>query len=310
MPSSSAAAAQVVASWQRGAVHVWGWDGVQTMPPAWLLSCSRRAGGAGSPSPYGFHSSLDVIAPNGERLRPVSVRLDAVSGTDWLRRVTAGSDAVRWFGAIATLAGRVVDAGAVVPTLSSPAVDGAAPEARWTAISGFAVTDALELLAAAMPAICLPDALDASPVQRAAADRARSSSTSWTARHAGGCSAPPGSPTSSGTARRRRRRPAVCSAPSPVRTPACRRRARCRSTCSAGSPSTSAASPCGPAANPFSCAASVSSCPKISGLRGSSPSSSSTRTTLGGGAALPTYGLATPSLSRSPADRSAWRCSK
>ena len=307
MPSSSTPAAQVVASWQRDAVHVWGWDGVQTMPPAWLLNGSRRAGGAGSPSPYGFHSSLDVTAPNGERLRPVSVRLDAVSGTDWLRRVTAGSDAVRWFGAVATLAGRVVDAGAVVPTLSVAGCRRRRPPRHAGLRSPVsAVTDALDSLAEAMPAICLPDALDA----LAGATAAAVSHDLRTLRRRHGARAAAarrlGARRRAGPHRRRRRPPATCSAPSPVRTPACRRRARCRSTCSAGSPSTSAASPCGRAAIPSSCAACASSCPTTSGIRGSSPSSSSTRTTPDGGAALPTCGRATPSPSRSPADRRTW----
>ena len=103
--------AHVVASWQRDAVHVWGWDGVQTMPPYWLVGGFPPSGRLGPPSHHGFHSSLDVVTPSGERLRPVSVRLDAIAGLDWLRAEGLASDSVRWFGAIAALAERVVRAG-------------------------------------------------------------------------------------------------------------------------------------------------------------------------------------------------------
>ena len=77
----------VVASWQRDAVHVWGWDGAQTMPPGWLFSGFRQRGWPGPPSDYGFHSSLDVLTTAGIRLRPTSVRLDAIAGLAWLRGV-------------------------------------------------------------------------------------------------------------------------------------------------------------------------------------------------------------------------------
>ena len=56
----------VVASWQRDAVHVWGWDGAQTMPPGWLFSGFRQRGWPGPPSDYGFHSSLDVLTTAGD----------------------------------------------------------------------------------------------------------------------------------------------------------------------------------------------------------------------------------------------------
>src|SRR5262245_8067756 len=103
---ATAPAAQVIASWQRDAIHIWGWDGVQTMPPTWFYGGFRRAGWRISPAGYGFHSSLDVTASNGERLRPVSVRLDAAVGLDWLRGVAVNSVSVQWFAAVAELAER------------------------------------------------------------------------------------------------------------------------------------------------------------------------------------------------------------
>ena len=147
---------------RRDAVHVWGWDGIQTIPPFRLSAGFPRVGQVGSPVAHGFHSSLDVIAPSGERLRPTSVRLDAIAGLSWLRAVRVESNSVRWFGRLAELADRVIDAGAVVPSIAIP--QGAsdvgpivAAEVRWAPTTGPAIATYLDDLAAAMPPICLPD---------------------------------------------------------------------------------------------------------------------------------------------------------
>ena len=156
-------AARVVATWQRDAVHVWGWDGVQTMPPFWLVGGFPSSGRSNSPSHHGFHSSLDVVTPSGERLRPVSVRLDAVAGLDWLRAANVDSDSVRWFGAIATFADRVVTAGAVCPFITTSADRGAfdgphaVADVHWEPTLDATTEAFLDALAATMPPICLSD---------------------------------------------------------------------------------------------------------------------------------------------------------
>jgi hypothetical protein len=155
--------ARVLASWQRDAVHVWGWDGVQTMPPFWLSGGFPSAARAGSPARHGFHSSLDVVAPTGERLRPVSVRLDAIAGLAWLAAMPVESDSVRWFATLARLAGRVIEAGAVVPTVTArpPTAAGEVPhvvaEAHWVPTNDRIVDAYLDSLAQSVPPICLPD---------------------------------------------------------------------------------------------------------------------------------------------------------
>ena len=160
MPPS---AALVVASWQRDAVHIWGWDGVQTMAPFWLSIGFPSSGRVGPPARHGFHSSLDVVAPSGERLRPVSVRLDAVAGLDWLQAVPVESDSVRWFGVLAKLAERVIEAGAVVPVITTgsgpvPAdVPNVVAEMHWSPATGSTVDAYLDSLAESMPPICLAD---------------------------------------------------------------------------------------------------------------------------------------------------------
>jgi superfamily II DNA or RNA helicase len=143
---------------------VWGWDGAETMPPGWLFSGFHRRGRPGPPSDYGFHSSLDVVTPAGMRLRPTSVRLDAIAGLAWLRRATAASDSVRWFAALAELAARVVDAGAVVPAITTQHEEatafGSVAEVHWTPIVDSTIDDALARLTESMPPICIPDAPD------------------------------------------------------------------------------------------------------------------------------------------------------
>ena len=174
MPPS---AARVVASWQRDAVHIWGWDGVQTMAPFWLSVGFPPTGRVGPPARHGFHSSLDIVTPSGERLRPVSVRLDAVSGPGWLRAVPVDSDSVRWFGMLAKLAERVVASGAVVPviTTGSEPISGDVPnvvaEMHWSPATGPKVDTYLDSVAESMPPICLPDTAPDDHVTRRQADR-------------------------------------------------------------------------------------------------------------------------------------------
>ena len=133
------------------------------MAPFWLSVGFPSNGRAGSPARHGFHSSLDVVAPSGERLRPVSVRLDAVAGLGWLRTASVASDSVRWFGALASLAERIVAAGAVTPVITpgSEIVPGDVPnvvaEMRWSPVTSSTVDDYLDSLAGSMPPICLPD---------------------------------------------------------------------------------------------------------------------------------------------------------
>ena len=135
--------ASVVATWSDDTVHVWGWDGAATMPSPWLYHAFRTAPWPGSPLSAGFVSSLDLATPSGELLRPMSARLDQLQGPTWLADIDvefpegAGSatapadrtrarltDSVRWFGAAARLALRVVDAGRVTPRLTTDPRDG------------------------------------------------------------------------------------------------------------------------------------------------------------------------------------------
>ena len=181
--------AHVVASWQRDAVHVWGWDGVQTMPPWWLVGGFPPSGRLGPPSDYGFHSSLDVVTTSGVRLRPASVRLDAIAGLDWLRAEDPASDSVRWFGAIAELAERVVEAGRLHARFNTPSepspheVPGLVAEMRWTPTT----TPPPRRISTT----CRSDAADLRPRRAVDDDRGRADSS---ARSTPGSSTPPRAP--------------------------------------------------------------------------------------------------------------------
>ena len=192
--------ARVVASWQRDAVHVWGWDGVQTMPPFWLVGgfpsraawARRRTTGSTRRS-----TSSRRRASGCARCRSVSTPSPASTGC---APSAVASDSVRWFGALAALAERVVAAGAVRPVFDTPTepspdeVPGRRRRGALGADDGPAVETHLDNLAAAMPPICLPDVARDDIVRRRRRRRRRSTSGSSTTPPAPACSGPAGSP--------------------------------------------------------------------------------------------------------------------
>ena len=146
----AAAPGTLLATWADGTVHLWGWDGRQTLPPVWL---DRTLGAT---LPTGRFSSLDVRLADGRSLRPGTLRLDADTVGPWLRalptRLSAGAP-IAWLRAAAELAATAVGAGYVTPVVR--------PErdvlvARWQPVGVPALDEALGALAAAMPAIVRP----------------------------------------------------------------------------------------------------------------------------------------------------------
>ena len=275
MPSSSAAAAK------------WSHRGSATPCTCGGGTACRRCRRSGC------SAALDVPAgPDHPRLRlPLvarrrrPVRRTAAAGVGASRRrqpartgcagCTAGSDSVRWFGAIATLAGRVVEAGAVVPTLTIPGCrrSPSSPRPAGRRSSGPPSTT-LPRLAGRGDAADLPARLRSttSPVRRRPrvehdlralrrqhGTRGRLQRAAWE----------PGVP--AGPLGGDGGRPQSCSAPSPVRTPACRRPAPCRSTLLGRVAEHLRRFASGPAANRSSSAASASSCPTTSGPVGRRP---------------------------------------
>ena len=80
---------EVIATWQRGAVHVWGWDGERTMPVGWFAGEFRRPRWPDTPLAIGHVTGLDVVLPEGEHIRPASVRIEPASAPGWLAALGA-----------------------------------------------------------------------------------------------------------------------------------------------------------------------------------------------------------------------------
>jgi len=145
----------VLGSWDGRAVHVWGWDGGETLPVNWLYRGFRQAPWPGSPLAGGALSSIIVELPGGRRIRPTTARLDATSGPHWLAGITAlppPGDSMAWFAGIARLAAAVLDAGCVAPLLTT---ERGGQVARWQPVIDATMHDVIETLAAAMPPICI-----------------------------------------------------------------------------------------------------------------------------------------------------------
>ena len=148
----------MLATWRDGTVYLWGWDGHQTMPLAWL-DRARWVHGAHS----GRFSSLDIRLPDGPTIEPATIRLDSdATGPFLLSLAGAGrSDPLAWLGAVARLADSTVRAGYVTPTTRT---ERDVLVARWLPVVAPIVDEAMETLAASMPPIVLPDPTDPTTV--------------------------------------------------------------------------------------------------------------------------------------------------
>jgi SNF2 family DNA or RNA helicase len=163
--SRPASPASLIASWQDASVHIWGWDGVTTMPSPVLFRAIRMAPWAVPPMMMSALSSVTVRTAGGETMRPMSMRLDWLGAPKWLSGADMGagpmtsastSDSVRWFAAVARVAAGVVRAGAVSPAVVESA-HGPLAEAVWEPALGPVVLDAVAALNEAMPPIAMLD---------------------------------------------------------------------------------------------------------------------------------------------------------
>ncbi len=150
-------------TWRRGALHVWGWNGIDTASMAWLYSGFRHVGDDGTrrgwhdaPVTYGAIGRVTIELPGRPTLHAASVQLDALGTAVWLGDLPAGdehvSPSLAWFARIAELARRVVTAGRITPVIVD---EGPFTVARWVATPTPELTATLDGLAAAMPPICL-----------------------------------------------------------------------------------------------------------------------------------------------------------
>jgi hypothetical protein len=148
----------IVGSWVDGSLHLWGWDGAHTALPSALHRAflAPEWGSSADPFVVGHLASLDVTLPDGEAIRPASVRLPADRSARWLRSLDVGgrtSASLAWLAAVARLAAATVGAGLVAPRIRH---DRDMPVARWVPVPDATVDAALTALAAAMPPICVP----------------------------------------------------------------------------------------------------------------------------------------------------------
>ena len=149
-------------TWRSGALHVWGWNGVDTASMAWLYSGFRklaadgtRTGWHDAPISYGPVARVTIGLPGRPTLHASSVQLDPFGCAVWLSELPGDeflSDSLAWFARVAELARRTVSAGHMTPVVVE---EGPFTVARWAPVANAPTTSTLEALAAAMPPICV-----------------------------------------------------------------------------------------------------------------------------------------------------------
>ncbi len=155
-------------TWRSGALHVWGWNGIDTASMAWFYGGFRTRGPDGmrvgwhdSPISYGAIGRLTLQVPDLPTMHVSSVQLDPLGVAVWLSQLPEAdyvSDSIAWFARIAALARRTVSSGRILPTITQ---EGPFTVARWVyAPDGpddTAVGDTLTALADSMPPVCTVD---------------------------------------------------------------------------------------------------------------------------------------------------------
>ena len=155
-------------TWRSGALHVWGWNGIDTASMAWFYGGfrmrgldGRRIGWHDSPISYGAIGRLTVQVPDLPTMHVSSVQLDPLGVAVWLSDLPEAeyvSDSIAWFARIGELARRTVSSGRILPTITQ---EGPFTVGRWVyAPNGpddTLVGDTLTALAESMPPVCTLD---------------------------------------------------------------------------------------------------------------------------------------------------------
>ena len=147
----------VVASWVDGGLHLWGWDGAHTALPTGLRRAFDTPAWRVDPFQVGHLSTVEVQLPDGDLIRPATIRMPGGHGARWLgalsERERAESDSLAWLGAVADLAAATVAAGLVTPRVGE---ERDMLVARWVPVPDDTVDTALAALDAVRPPICFP----------------------------------------------------------------------------------------------------------------------------------------------------------
>jgi hypothetical protein len=148
-------------TWRSGALHVWGWNGIDTASMAWLYGGFRvlgddgtRTGWHDSPTSYGAIGRISIGLDGHPTLHASSVQLDAMGTAVWLSVLPDAphlSDSIAWFARVAELARRTVTAGRIVPVVVE---EGPFTVARWRPVTTDSIEATLDALATSMPPIC------------------------------------------------------------------------------------------------------------------------------------------------------------
>ena len=165
-------------TWRRGALHVWGWNGLDAASMAWLYSGFRKMGVDGlrtgwhdSPISYGAVARITLEFDAHPTLHAASVQLDPFGAAVWLSDLPEAeylSDSLAWFARATELARRAVAAGAIVPAITN---EGPFVAARWAPIETPEITEFLDQLDTSRPPICsVGSSADARAVHRQLVD--------------------------------------------------------------------------------------------------------------------------------------------
>ncbi|MGB0114668.1 MAG: DEAD/DEAH box helicase [Ilumatobacteraceae bacterium] len=149
-------------TWRSGALHVWGWNGIDTAPMAWLYSGFRRvdrdgirSGWHDTPVSYGAIGRISIDVGRPPSLHASSVELDAMGTAIWLSDLPSEpddlSDSLAWFARIAEVARRTVSSGRLTAVVVN---EGPFTVARWRPVTNEAIDSTLAALDASMPEIC------------------------------------------------------------------------------------------------------------------------------------------------------------
>jgi SNF2 family DNA or RNA helicase len=151
-------------TWRSGAVHVWGWNGIDAASMAWFYGGFRAVGADGqrtgwhdSPVSYGAIGRLTIDVAELPTMHVSSVQLDPISAAVWLSELPSEeflSDSLRWFARLSELARRVVSSGRITAVIVD---EGPFTVARWVPLAGdgdeSVVTDVLAALDRSMPPV-------------------------------------------------------------------------------------------------------------------------------------------------------------
>jgi SNF2 family DNA or RNA helicase len=148
-------------TWRSGALHVWGWNGVDTASMAWLYSGFRkldsdgtRTGWHDSPISYGAVARISIEVPDRPSLHAASVQLDPLGIAVWLSDLPEEeflSPSIAWFARMAELARRIVSAGRMSPVIVE---EGPFTVARWVPEIDDEVNAVVTQLDESKPHIC------------------------------------------------------------------------------------------------------------------------------------------------------------